>query len=125
MDKDESRRFLSEFVRFVSPYKGQFISIIVDAREFVPVSPEVFEIMLEINLVIEATSQGGARIATIINSPVVKNMAKRLGFASESSVNLRSINASTTNDPEKIAYEWAVNGIEPPSLVPAECKADL
>lgn len=113
MDKAEAYQFSSEFLRIIASGDKKFLAIIADAREFVPVTSEILEIIRETNQAAAAIVGNNVRVATILNSPVVRNMSIRSQVFSRADNIHRYINAAIIDDPELIAYDWAVKGIEP------------
>jgi hypothetical protein len=119
MDMAEASQFSSEWTEAIMSF-DRLNAIIIDAREFVPVTPDVQEIIKEMIHATAGKHSNEIKIATILKSPIVKNISRRLSLSSEQSYIHRFIYASDTDDPEKTACDWAVKGIEPASsIVPA------
>ena len=117
MNGGEAQQFLSEFLRIIADYDRPHLAGIADVREFVPVIPEVLKIMHDTINAGTSLFRGTVRITVIVNSPVIKNIVTRLGYDTGTFAYFRFVSASEIKDPEKAAYDWAVNGIEPVATI--------
>jgi hypothetical protein len=117
MSKGEAQQFLTEFLQTIMEYDKPHLAGIADVREFVPVIPEVLKIMHDTINAGTSLFRGSVRIAVIMNSPVIKNIVTRLGHDTGTFAYFRFISASEMKDPEKAAYNWAVDGIEPVATI--------
>ncbi len=107
-------RLKAELPALFATLKRPF-GVIADIRTAIPFSPEVKMLIQECEQI--SRDAGLQRRAVVFRSPVVRNQATQLSFQSKTDSIERRINADMTDDWEKLALAWVVDGVEP-SLTP-------
>lgn len=106
----EMKQLKVELTSILTSIKRPF-GIISDTLTMIPLEPEAKTLIYECEQI--AREAGLQRSAVIFRSPVIKVQATQISIQSETNHSERLINASTTDDWEKVALEWVVDGIEP------------
>ncbi len=86
-------------------------SMLVDARELMTLDKSVIHLAVEYQKV--AKQIGRQYAAIVITSPVLKSQGQWIAANSGSSDVIRYIDADKTDDWEKAALDWILEGIEP------------
>jgi len=86
-------------------------SILVDAREMMTLNPSLLHLVVDGQKMIKEL--GRQFTAFVLNSPVIMNQVKRISFESGSTDAIRYIFADNTDDWERVAFDWIIEGIEP------------
>jgi hypothetical protein len=109
-EPEEMEQFKFEIIHTLAEHNRPF-SLLIDIRELLPVSPEIAEIIKEIQ--ISCRKMSLERAAIIVNSPVLEQQAAQIGFEAATSKYDRIIDISKYPDGENTALAWASEGIEP------------
>jgi len=89
-------------------------SVIVDLRKLIPPHRDGLKILRDCAEF--ALRAGMIRIAIIYTSPVVREQIKQTAFMSGRNPVGRYIDATGTEDPERVARDYVESGIEPPPM---------
>ncbi|MBN1212369.1 MAG: hypothetical protein JXA92_07305 [candidate division Zixibacteria bacterium] len=109
-EPEEMEQLKFEIIHTLAEHNRPF-SLIIDIRDLVPLSPELVEIVKEIQ--ISCRKMSLERAAIVVKSPVLIQQAAQIGFESITSKYDRIIDASKNSDWEEVAFAWAANAVEP------------
>ena len=109
-EPEEMEQFKFEIIHTLAEHNRPF-SLLIDLRELMPLSPEIAEIIKEIQ--ISCRKMSLERAAIIVNSPVLEQQIIQTGFKAATSKYDRIIDISKHLDGENTALAWASEGIEP------------
>ncbi len=96
-------------------------SVLADIRETIPFKDEIKKMIGECQKMEKDASI--QRRAVVLQSPVVMSQVKQMSFQTRTDDVERQINAFFTDDWEKIALDWIIDGIEPKSPLDKEILA--